>query len=39
LVPPVRVQLRSESGFCWEAVHTAAGTLRSDAGGFVGRGD
>jgi uncharacterized delta-60 repeat protein len=39
LALPVRVQLRSESGFCWEAVHAAPGVIRSDGGGFVGRGE
>lgn len=36
---PVRVQLQSQSGVCWESVFTAAGVQKSDAITFKGKGD
>jgi len=39
LALPLRVQLQAEDATCFEAVFGAAGVVRNDGGGFVGRGD
>jgi hypothetical protein len=39
LALPVRVQLQSQSGVCWEAVFAAAGVQKNDGTTFRGRGD
>jgi cysteine-rich repeat protein len=36
---PLRVQLQSENGECWEATYSASGVLRQDGEWFKGRSD
>ncbi len=36
---PVRVQLRADTGSCWEATYSAAGMQKNDAASFKGKSD